>query len=116
MVQDCSRREQFQLRACLDPELTARVLVTGSVYTSASPPCSGLECTRRDHLNLGGMYGEITSLRSLQIRLTLHNPTEPIYERVTYETFRTYHLTAVLTKVYGAGVGTVLEDYVESRD
>ncbi len=35
-------------------------------------------------------------------------PEEVIYERITYETFRTYHLTAVLTKVYRAGVRSIV--------
>ena len=43
-------------------------------------------------------------------------PEDVIYERVTYETFRSYHLTGVLTKVYGAGVRVALTDYVASRD
>lgn len=42
-------------------------------------------------------------------------PEDVIYERVTYETFRSYHLTGVLTKVYGAGVRVALSDYDESR-
>ena len=57
------------------------------------------------------------AMRWLLDRLGLAQaPEEVIYERVTYETFRTHRLTAIVTKVYRAGVRVALDDYVASRD
>ncbi len=40
------------------------------------------------------------------------SPAEAIYVQATYDAFRAYHLTGVLSKVYGNCVGAALDDYL----